>query len=404
MKLEDMFFYSLNALRQRSIRSWLTILGIVVGITAIVVLIGLVQGLRNYFTDQLSTFGSNTIIILPINLESGANPSASSYLPSNGKLFMKDYDRIKGIPGIDTITPIINERATIQYKSQSITSSVLGVDPAAYQSTVGSMRINKGRFLEPSDKNSVVIGFTVSNDTFKEEVPLSANLNISGDTYRVVGILNKSGSSFSTSDSAIIIPFDQAKNLFKDLLAEREISMIRLTVKDGADVKDVATRIEDTMLAAHRVTEQNKDFSVVTADFINKQLDSVLGILGLFLGGVAGISLVVGGIGIANTMFMSVTERRREIGILKSLGAREIEIERLFLVESSMIGMAGGLLGLLLAYGLGFLITLIAGVDVAISPLVVLGAISFSAVVGIISGFFPARQAARLDPVEALTV
>ncbi len=404
MKLDDMFFYSLNALRQRSIRSWLTILGIVVGITAIVVLIGLVQGLRNYFTDQLATFGSNSIIILPVNLQSGANPSASSYLPSNGKLFMKDYDRIKGIPGIETITPIINGRATVQYKDTPITTSVLGVDPVAYLNSVTSMKIYKGRFLQSADQKSVVIGFTVSNDTFKDEVPLSATLNISGESYRVVGILNKSGSSFSNLDSSIIIPFDQAKVMFQDVLADREISMIRITVKDGESVKDVASRIEDTMLAAHRVTEDDKDFSVITSDFINQQLDSVLGILGLFLGGVASISLVVGGIGIANTMFMSVTERRREIGILKSLGAREIEIERLFLVESSMIGMAGGFLGLVIAYGLGFIITLVSGVDVAISPLVVLGAISFSAIVGIVSGLFPARQAARLDPVEALTV
>ncbi len=404
MKLDDMFFYSLNALRQRSIRSWLTILGIVVGITAIVVLIGLVQGLRNYFTDQLATFGSNSIIILPVNLQSGANPSASSYLPSNGKLFMKDYDRIKGIPGIETITPIINGRATVQYKDTPITTSVLGVDPVAYLNSVTSMKIYKGRFLQSADQKSVVIGFTVSNDTFKDEVPLSATLNISGESYRVVGILNKSGSSFSNLDSSIIIPFDQAKVMFQDVLADREISMIRITVKDGESVKDVASRIEDTMLAAHRVTEDDKDFSVITSDFINQQLDSVLGILGLFLGGVASISLVVGGIGIANTMFMSVTERRREIGILKSLGAREIEIERLFLVESSMIGMAGGFLGLVIAYGLGFIITLVSGVDVAISPLVVLGAISFSAIVGIISGLFPARQAARMDPVEALTV
>jgi len=404
MKLDDMFFYSLNALRQRSIRSWLTILGIVVGITAIVVLIGLVQGLRNYFTDQLATFGSNSIIILPVNLQSGANPSASSYLPSNGKLFMKDYDRIKGIPGIETITPIINSRATVQYKDTPITTSVLGVDPVAYLNSVTSMKISKGRFLQPADQKSVVIGFTVSNDTFPDQVPLSATLNISGDSYRVVGILNKSGSSFSNLDSSIMIPFDEARTMFQDVMADREISMIRITVKDGESVKDVATRIEDTMLAAHRVTEDTKDFSVITSDFINQQLDSVLGILGLFLGGVASISLVVGGIGIANTMFMSVTERRREIGILKSLGAREIEIERLFLVESSMIGMAGGFLGLVIAYGLGFIITLVSGVDVAISPLVVLGAISFSAIVGIISGLFPARQAARLDPVEALTV
>ena len=157
------------------------------------------------------------------------------------------------------------------------------------------------------------------------------------------------------------------------------------------------------MLAAHRVTEDNKDFSVITSDFINQQLDQVTGILSIFLGGVASIALLVGGVGIANTMFMSVAERKREIGILKSIGAREEEILRLFLVESSIIGFAGGFFGLVLAYILSYLITFLSGVTVIIDPSIVIGAILFSATVGVISGVFPAKQAAELDPVEALT-
>jgi len=398
-----MFFYSLNALRQRSIRSWLTVLGIVIGITSIVILIGLVQGLRDYFTQQLSTFGARTIVVLPVNIGGGSNPSASSFLPSNGKLFMKDYDRLKRIPGIEDITAVITGRATIGYKDKLITSSVLGVDAGTYSQTSGTITISKGRFLEPADKRSVVIGSSVGNDSFKEEIRLSSLLNISGEQFRVVGILNKTGSSFSNLDTAIFIPLDEARQMFADVLADKEVSTIRISVREDADINDVASRIEDEMLAAHRVSEDNKDFGVVTADFINKQLDTVTGMLGLFLGGVASISLLVGGVGIANTMYMSVAERRREIGILKSLGAREREIEKLFLVESSMIGISGGIIGLAIAYTLGFLITLVSGIMVSISPLVVSGAIVFSAGVGIVSGFFPARDAARMDPVEALS-
>jgi ABC-type antimicrobial peptide transport system permease subunit len=164
----------------------------------------------------------------------------------------------------------------------------------------------------------------------------------------------------------------------------------------------VSSRIEDELISSHRVSKDKKDFSVITADFINRQLDTVTGLLTLFLGGIAGIALLVGGIGIANTMFMSVTERQREIGILKSLGAKESEILQLFLVESSLIGILGGIFGILLAFLIGFAISALAQINVAISPEVALFASLFSALVGVISGMVPARNAAKMDPVEAL--
>ncbi|MFH1520188.1 MAG: ABC transporter permease [Candidatus Micrarchaeota archaeon] len=403
MHLIDIIFYSFNSLRQRKIRSWLTVFGIVVGITAIVVLIGLVQGLKDNFNAQLSTFGSRSIVVLPVNLESSANPAAASWLPSNGKLFMKDYERLKRIPDLESLTPVINGRTTLQFKDIEITSSVLGIDPGPYMQSIGTLEIEKGRFLQSNDKKSIVIGSSVANDTFGETVQLGSTILISGLPYRVVGILNKSGSSFSNVDSVTLMQIDEAREIFDNLLADKEIHMIRMVAKDGANLSEVSDRIQDEMLAAHRVTEDNKDFSVITSDFINSQLDSVTGILAIFLGGVASISLLVGGVGIANTMFMSVTERKREIGILKSIGGREEEIWHLFLVESSMIGLAGGFFGLALAYGLSYLITIISGVRVSIEPFVVFGAILFSAGVGVVSGVFPARQAAKLDPVEALS-
>lgn len=403
MKPIDIFFYSFNSLRQRQLRSWLTVLGIVVGITSIIVLIGLVQGLRAHFDEQLSTFGANSIIVMPVNVESSANPVASSWLPSNGKLFMTDYERLKRIADIETITPVISGRTSVNYKDQSITSSVLGVYPESYQQSVQTLKLQKGRFLEPSDKKAVLIGASITNGTFDEDVLLSSTLTIGGSDYRVVGILNKTGTSFANVDSAIIMPLDEAKELFTDTLAENEIHMMRITVVEGANISEVADEVEYEMLAAHRVNEDDKDFGVITADFINAQLDSVTGILSLFLGGIASISLLVGGVGIANTMFMSVAERKREIGILKSIGARESDILNLFLFESSLIGFAGGSIGVTLALVLAFIITFFSGVNVVIEPFVVIGAVSFSALVGIISGVYPARSAAELDPVEALS-
>ncbi|MFH1785034.1 MAG: ABC transporter permease [Candidatus Micrarchaeota archaeon] len=402
MKFFDLVFYSFNSLKQRKLRSWLTVLGIVVGITSIVVLVGLVQGLRDYFDSQLSSFGARSIVVLPVNVETSANPAASAWLPSNGKLFMKDYERLKRIPDIETITPVLIGRVSVDYKNQSISSSVLGVDPEIYKQTVGTVEIDKGRFLESSDQKSIIVGSSIANDTFDEDILLSSTLKISGADFRVVGILEKSGASFTNIDSSILMPIDEARIIFGDILADKEVHSIRITVVEDANISEVAERVEYEMFAAHRVTEDNKDFGVITSDFINNQLDEVTGILSIFLGGVASISLIVGGVGIANTMFMSVAERKREIGILKSIGARESEILHLFLVESSMIGIAGGFFGVVLAYLISGVITLVSGINVSILPLVVFGAVFFSGVVGIISGAYPAKSAAKLDPVEAL--
>jgi putative ABC transport system permease protein len=173
-------------------------------------------------------------------------------------------------------------------------------------------------------------------------------------------------------------------------------------VKEGDDMAAAADEVNTMMLASHRVTEDNKDFMVITADFINTQLDQITGTLTLFMGALAGISLIVGGVGISNTMFMAAMERRKEIGTLKAIGATEKDIERLFLVESSMIGAAGGFAGLVIAFLLILLVNLSGIVSAVFIPWVAFGALIFSAFVGIVAGVFPAKQAAKLDPIETL--
>ena len=392
MRFPDMVVYAINALRKRSIRSWLTVIGIVIGITSIVILVGLVQGLKDTVSDQLQSFGSDTIVVIPTNVEQSGASAASSWLPSSGKLYLKDYERLKRIGDIEDITPVINGRTYVKYKDKEITVSVVGIQPDVYKETVGTLEIESGRFLVSQDRQSVVAGYDLATDSFDDPIQLSSNIDIMDKKYTVAGILKKTGNSFSNLDSSLLISFDEAQEMFKDVLSENEISAIRMTVKDGVNPKEVADEVNYLMLAAHRVTEDKKDFSIVTADFINQQVETVTSLLTLFLGA----------IGIANTMFMSVTERKGEIGILKSIGATEKEILYLFLVESSMIGVAGGFFGLLLAYLLSGLIEFAAGISVSISLFVIFGAIIFSATVGILSGVFPAREAAKLDPIAAL--
>ncbi|MFH1222447.1 MAG: ABC transporter permease [Candidatus Micrarchaeota archaeon] len=401
MNIAEMVNYSLNALRYRSLRSWLTVLGIVVGITTIVVLIGLVQGLKDDITEQIKGFGANTIVVSPAS-SSGTTGPGSSYATTKGKLYLTDYERVKRLGGIEHITPVITGATDARYRDKELTISVLGIEPELFKQTAGTLNIEKGRFLTDSDRHVVVIGQNIAYEKFDEDLQISSPLYLEGQRFSTVGIIAKTGSSFMSLDDSMYIPLDDARVLFSDRLAENEISAIRITVKEGENPDEVADEINSIMLASHRVREEDKDFIIITASFINKNIDNVTNILSIFMGAIAGIPLLVGGVGITNTMFMSVIERTREIGTLKALGANEKDIQKLFLVESIMIASVGGLIGLAFAFVLIVLIKTFGGVPATFIPWVALAAILFSSTVGALAGYFPARRAARLDPVEAL--
>jgi len=397
MKLTDMLSYSFNALHYGKVRSWLTMLGIVVGISTIVVLIGLVEGLKQDITSELEGFGSRTIVVTPSGIS-----AAASFMPTQGKLYLDDYERVKRLGAVEYITPVITGRTYAKYKKDEISLSAFGVEPEVFKQVTGTIELEEGRFLTDSDRKSVVVGYNIAKEQFDEEVRVGSVIYLSEERYTVVGVLKKTGSSFTNFDDAVFIPFEEAEDMFSDIMAEDEITAIRLTVKEGDDPEEVAEEIETILLSAHKVSEDEKDFNVITSAFINEQLNEITGVLSLFMGAIASISLIVGGVGISNTMFMSVIERTKEIGTIKAIGATPSEIERLFLVESSLIGFFGGLAGLALAFILIVIIDASGFVPAVFIPWVAGGALLFSATVGILAGYFPARQAAKLDPIEAL--
>lgn len=401
MKFWDIALYSFEHLKHRGLRTWLTLLGVVVGIAAVILLVGLAQGLRASVAEELELFGPDLIVVLPVNLEGGAFAGPTSFRPTAGKLFDKDVEVIRKVDGVEVVTKAIYTTADMKYKRDSISSTVYGLETDTYQDTMVLRELDEGRFLEPGDRKVVLIGSAIAYDTFEEDVQLNSFIEIAGEKYRVVGILSETGSSYSSVDSMIMISFEDALRIAGDTIADREVSAVRVKISEGYEPVEVEEDIEWALMKHRGVTEDDKDFSMVSARFIQEQVDSILGALTLFLMIVSGISLLVGAIGISNTMFMSVMERTREIGVLKSVGATSIQIQQLFLMEAAMIGLSGGLLGL--AAG-ALLIQLIALFDFQAVLSVEMAIIAFivSVGVGVAAGTFPARNASKVPAIEAL--
>ncbi|VVB58851.1 MacB-like periplasmic core domain protein [Candidatus Anstonella stagnisolia] len=402
---KELFSYSLGNMMRRKMRSWLTVLGIVIGIAAIVTLISVAQGLTNSINDQLKAFGTNAVVVVPGDISQQLSISGGAARPpSTGRLFKNDVDRIKRVSGTEYVSSALSTRASVDFKDKQATMGINGVEPSIFQTANKALEIEQGRFLADTDRHTAVIGNTIAYSTFgTDKVQVGSVLVIGSENtkFRVVGVLKKSGSSGGNGDSALYVPIEDARELAGSSISKNEVSGIRFLVKDGFDVKEVVDNVNYELLSAHHVREEDKDFSFLTSEFLQQQVGTITALLTLFLGGVAGISLIVGGVGIANTMFMSVLERTREIGILKAIGADSRAIQEAFLIESGMIGLFGGIVGV----SIGFLFSLIAGalgVPTAVGIELVLFAIFFSFTIGIISGYVPAVRASRLPAIEAL--
>ncbi|MFP3949535.1 MAG: ABC transporter permease [Candidatus Micrarchaeia archaeon] len=401
MRFWDVAKYSFGHLKHRGLRTWLTLLGVVVGIAAVVLLVGLAQGLRAGVSEELELFGPDLIVVLPINLEGGAFAGPTSLRPTSGKLFDKDVDIVKKTEGVDVVTRAIYTNADLKYKRESVSSTVYGMETDTYQDTMVLRELDEGRLLEPGDRKVALIGATIAYDTFDEELRANSFLEIAGEKYRVVGILSETGSSYSNVDSMIIIPFEDAQRIAGNTIADREVSAIRVKISEGYEPFEVEENIEWALMKHRGITEDDKDFSMISARFIQEQVDSILGALTVFLMIVSGISLLVGAIGISNTMFMSVLERTREIGVLKSIGATSRQIQDVFLMEASMVGVSGGILGLVVGALLVELVIFF-GFDAVLS--IEMAAIAFmvSVGVGISAGTIPAKNASKVPAIEAL--
>jgi putative ABC transport system permease protein len=405
MKIEDMLEISLTSIKHRRLRSWLTILGIVIGVASIISLLSVSLGMQQQINERTSSLGANIISITPGSSKAmripgqgmmgGGPPGRGAFggEEADEKITFREADILSTMPGVYRLDTQIQERLEVSYKNENSSLSVIGTDPSAFKD-VEQAEIDEGRYLNTNDKYSVVVGYNVPERVFGEEDLLNKQIEIDGVVFRVVGILQQYG----TSDSNLYIPVETAKSLFDQY---DEIDTIKVSVREGHDLDEVAEDLEQELLSLHNLEGDDPDFTVTTPTSLQSAVSSISDTLGLFLGGIASISLVVGGIGVLNTMFMSVLEQTKIIGVFKALGAKDREIVLLFLFEAAILGFVGGFAGVLLSIFASMAMESFSVPTLITLDLVALGLI-FSVAVGIVAGIAPARNAASISPVEAL--
>ena len=402
--LNKYLFLAIKNLKRRGLRSWLTMLGIFIGIAAVVSLISLGSGLQNAITGQFSSLGTDKLVMT--NAETGFGPPGSSAVK---KLTDHDVDVIKSVNGVSDVIPRLLRVVKTEYNKAITYSYAVSMPDNDKQFGIIYKTINldaeQGRLLQVSDKGKVLLGnqFSKTKD-YGKDVTVGSNINIQGKDFQIVGILNPS--STFTINSAMLLNEKDMKDI---LNLNNEWDMIIIIVANGFDTEQVAKDISEKIRKDRKEKEGEEDFSVQTPSQSLQSVNTVLSIINLIIVGIATISLIVGGIGIANTMYTSVLERRKEIGVMKAIGARNSDVLKIFLFESGLLGLVGGiigaLMGLLLALGLSGVANTALGtklLSVEISWPLLIGSIAFSLFIGVLSGVLPAMQASKLKPVDAL--
>ena len=415
MKLTDSIEIAMTNLLHQKLRSWLTILGIVIGVAAIISLISISLGMQANVSAQTSAFGANKITIsagsqkagsmMGLGLAGGGGgpPPGGAFGREESEetpLTFKEADELRSLSGIAALDAELEKRTEVAYKNKNTSLTVIGTEPDAFQEVLNT-KLESGRYLSMSDKYSAVIGYNVAHNVFsdgEEEDLLNSQIEIDGVVFKVVGTLEESG-GMQGSDNNIYIPLDTAQDLFDE---QDDASQLVVIVKDNYDVDEVAADIEAELMSLHSLSEdEDPDFQVVTATSVQSAVSSITDTLTLFLGGIASISLIVGGIGVLNTMFMSVLEQTRTIGVFKALGAKDNDIIGLFLIEAATLGFIGGAAGVGLSFFASIVLSMFSLPSAITAELVAMGLV-FSVLVGIVAGIVPARNAAMIPPVEAL--
>tara|TARA_Y100000310_G_scaffold266828_1_gene278524 strand:- start:14089 stop:15306 length:1218 start_codon:yes stop_codon:yes gene_type:complete len=401
--IQDYFLIGVANLKKRKMRTWLTMLGIFIGIAAVVALISLGQGIQKSVNDQFEKMGVDKLIVTPKGTMMGMGGTGAVTLTK------KDAKTIKRTRGVESVAGLLMRTGEIEYRNQVRYFMVTGAPLDEGRRLVEEMflqggEIQNGRALKSNEKYKVVLGNLYrEGSVFVPNIKVGDKIEINDVDFKVVGFYESFGNT--EDDKAISIPEETMRELFD---IDDEYDFILAKASAGHDVEEVSEKVEKDLRKSRDVEEDKEDFEIQTFKELMESYTTVLNIIQIFLLGIAAISLIVGGIGIMNTMYTSVLERTREIGIMKSIGAKNSDILTLFLIESGILGLVGGGIGIILGIGFSKLVEAAAKaggygmIQVSFPLPLIIGTLMFSFVVGALSGILPARQASKLQPVDAL--
>lgn len=393
---------ALEGLKANKLRSILTMLGIIIGVGAVIAMVSIGMGVREKVENSIAGLGSNLLIVMPgATSPSGVRMAAGS----STTLVNQDAQAIaKEIPGVSAVAPSVNKQYQIVYGNQNWVTNVQGTTPEFLD--VRNFNVESGMFFTAKDVDTrarvAVLGKTTADNLFGDVTPVGQTIRINKAPFRVIGVLEAKGQSAGgmDQDDIVVVPLTTAQ---ERLMGITYLNNINVQAENGDVINDVQDNITALLRTRHRLPPGVPDnFTVRNLAAVMATAQETTGTITLLLGNIAAISLVVGGIGIMNIMLVSVTERTREIGIRKALGATFQNILLQFLIEAIVIGVTGGLIGIMMGIGGSYAISAIAGWNTVISPLAIIIAFGFSVLIGLFFGLYPARKAALLDPIEAL--
>lgn len=399
----DYFSIAVNNLLQRRLRSYLTMIGIFIGIAAVVALIGLGEGLRTAITGQFGSFGPDKLSVQAGGVQAG--PPGTGVIDP---LTTDDAEAVEDVNGVKMVIPRMVRSVSVDFNDISkigYLSNMVDGEKRDEIERVLDLKIEEGRFLKDGDKNKIVVAHNFADgERFKKQMKVGDSVLIEDKNFDIVGILKKKGSFIF--DNIILMNEDPMRDLLDD---HEKVDVLAVIVEDMDEIGLVKNRIEKLMRNRRDVKVGEEDFEVQSPEQALGTINDTLFAVQLFVSLIAGISLVVGGIGILNTMYTAVLERTREIGIMKSIGATNRAIFTMFFIESGLLGTLGGIvgvvLGLSMASGLSYLGRMFLGselIQANFSPWLIIGSLLFSFILGSLAGITPALQAAKLHPVDAL--
>lgn len=398
---KESFLMAWASLIANKLRSLLTMLGIIIGVAAVIALVSIGNGVKQDIENSISSLGSNLLVVLP-----GAprTPGARSSQGSMKSLKISDYEAIAKLEGVKAASPMTNGSYVVIYQNKNWTTSVAGVN-SNFQD-VNNWTMTSGRFF--SDKNVqnrervAVVGQTVVKNLFADEDPVGKEIRVKNIPFRVIGVLKSKGNGTmgNDQDDTVLIPYTTSMERVEGIDYLRRVYVV---AKDDGGIDRLQADIENLLRVRHNIKDTNlDDFNIQNMKSIMETVAQTTGTFTLFLGAVATISLVVGGIGIMNIMLVSVTERTREIGVRKALGATYSVIVTQFLIEAVVISLMGGFIGIAFGIGASKVIGMVSGMSTIVSVPTIIMSFAFSMAIGLIFGIYPARKAAKLNPIDAL--